>query len=73
MHIIILPTMISRITNRLRRSTDVDPDNAIEDVLDLFKTDDEREVSANKEETNEHQDDPVKDEEAHEEVGCRCR
>ena len=65
--------MISRITNRLRRSTDVDPDNAIEDVLDLFKTDDEREVSANKEETNEHQDDPVKDEEAHEEVGCRCR
>ena len=58
--------MISRNTNHFRGSPDVDPDNAIEDVLHLFRNEDEiEEASENEDETNENLDDPpVEDEEA---------
>ncbi len=58
--------MISRITNHFRGSPDVDPDNAIEDVLHLFGNEDEIEEASENEqdETNENLDDPVEDEEA---------
>ena len=56
----------SRITNHFWGSPDVDPDNAIEDVLHLFGNEDDEieEASENEDETNEHLDDPVEDEEA---------
>ena len=59
--------MLSRITNHFRNvsTTDIDPDNAVEEVLEMLESEDE-EVEE-KDDTNEHLDAPVEDEETNEE------
>ena len=63
--------MLSRITNRLKSSTaDIDPENAVEELIEMFENDDDEEQEEKKDNTNEneHLDNPVENEETTEEV-----
>ena len=62
--------MTSRITNHDAESSDINPDNAAEDLLNYFENDDKKEeASANEpDKTSEDLDDPVEDGETSEKV-----
>jgi hypothetical protein len=53
--------MLSRLVNHSTQPTDIDPENAVEELLERIDMEDEDDVEEEKDDTDEHLDNPIED------------